>query len=256
MKIKLIIVFLYLFHLHSYVTADEIKVGVFIHSPIVFQNPKTKEAYGPGVDYIKAVITEMGHSADVMILPMSRMILYLKIGAIDMGLEVGKTEARTVFLYYSDLPVYYSKPAIAVLKGNKLDKINTINDLKGMTIGYLLGAFQGNFFNNSAAVKFDLVSADEWLKQNLAKLIAKRVDAVLDQNAYSLVAEARSMGIEKKIKLLYLPVDMIEGYAIFSKKSPNSIRWLQEFNSVNRSGKYNENRMIEDYLNTINIAIP
>ncbi|WP_419663075.1 extracellular solute-binding protein, family 3 [Desulfosarcina variabilis str. Montpellier] len=115
-------------------TADEIKVGVHIHSPIVFHNSITNEPDGPGVDYIRAMIKEMGHTAEIMVLPLSRIMLYLKTSQIDMTLEFGETEDRKAFVYYSDLPVLITTPSLAVLKGSKPSKINSIKDLRGITM--------------------------------------------------------------------------------------------------------------------------
>jgi polar amino acid transport system substrate-binding protein len=232
----------------SGIHAADAKVGVFVHAPLVQQATNSSEPTGPTIDYITVVLKQMGYTPVISILPLRRILAGLQSGDIDITLEIGISKDREEFLYYSDKPIYISKPAITVLATNKLSCINSINDLKGLKIGYLSGAELGVFFRNTPDVKFDLISGDTWLRQNLEKLLAGRIDAAFDQNDVSYLDEAKKMGIIDKIKTIPLPGTGNKGYIVFSKKSPKGKALLDAFNKVAATGKYDENTMIDDYM--------
>jgi len=87
-----------------------------------------------------------------------------------------------------------------------------------MRIGYILGAYPGSFFSGVTDVVFDNVAGDSWISQNLGKLLAGRIDGVLDQNEYSCLEEARRQGVEDKIRVLPLPVDQIQSYLVYGER--------------------------------------
>lgn len=240
--------FISIYLLFSCIYATEAKVGVFVHAPLVQQATETSEPTGPTIDYIKAMISAMGYTPVISVLPLRRILAGLQSGDIDITLEIGRSADRKAFLYYSDKPIYISRPSITVLTTNKLSGINSIDDLKGLKIGYLAGAELGGFFRNSPDVKFELISGDTWLRQNLEKLLAGRIDAAFDQNAVSYLDEAKKMGIIDKIKTIPLPGTGNEGYIVFSKRSPIGKTLLEAFNKVAATGKFDENKMIDEYM--------
>jgi polar amino acid transport system substrate-binding protein len=233
----------------SVIYATDVKVGVFVHAPLVQQATKTSAPTGPTIDYIKVMITEMGYTPVISVLPFQRVIADLKSGDIDMSLEFGKHGDRETFLYFSEKPIHIMKPSLTLLVTNKLTSIHSINDLRGLKIGYLLGAVKAHFFDNAPTdITFELISGDTWVRQNLEKLLAGRIDAAFDQNAVSYLNEAKNMGVIDKVKTIPLPVEGTEGFVVFSKKSPNAKALLDAFNKVVATGKYDENKMIDDYM--------
>jgi len=235
---------------YSCIHATDAKVGVFVHAPLVQQATKTSPPTGPTIDYITAMIREMGFTPVISILPYQRVMSGLKSGEIDMTLEIGKYAERETFLYFSDKPVHLMKPSLTFLASNKLTTIRSIDDLRGMKIGYLVSAIKSNFFDNTPSdVTFDLINGDTWVRQNLEKLLAGRIDAAFDQNAVSYLDEAKKLGVTHKIKTIPLPGEGTEGYVVFSKKSPNGKILLDAFNKVAATGKYDEDKMIDDYMN-------
>ncbi|HMA64284.1 MAG: substrate-binding periplasmic protein [Fibrobacterota bacterium] len=243
-----VVFFVSLYLLFSDTFATDVTVGVFVHAPLVQQITKTSEPSGPTIDYITAVLKEMGYTPVISILPLRRILAGLQSGDIDITLEIGISAERKTYLYYPNKPIYISKPSITVLATNKLICINSIDDLRGMRIGYLAGAELGGFFRNAPDVKFELISGDTWLRQNLEKLLAGRIDAAFDQNNVSYLDEAKKMGIVDKIKTIPLPGTGNEGYIVFSKKSPIGKDLVDAFNRVAATGKYDENKIIDDYM--------
>jgi polar amino acid transport system substrate-binding protein len=227
--------------------ADEIRVGVFVHAPNVFAHADTGVPYGPTVDYIRAVIAEMGHQANITVMPLSRVIKGLETGEIDCALDLSRTPEREKFLFFPDMPSLVFKPSLTVLAGSKLSRVVSANDLEGLRIGYLAGASPGPFFENAKNIRYELISGDTWVRQILGMLIAGRVDAALDQNAYSYLAEAKRQGLENRIRVIELPGGGTGFYVTFSKKSPNAPLWLTQYNALNTKEIYNETRLVSEF---------
>jgi ABC-type amino acid transport substrate-binding protein len=228
--------------------AETVRIGVFTHYPIVMQNPADGRPDGPGVEYAKAVARALGYEPETRLLPVSRIISYLKNGELDMAIGFGMTEERKAYLLYADEPSIVYHPSITVLSGHRLGEISSVNDLAGMKIGYLLGAYTGSFFKGAQAVEFDLISGDRWIEQNLGKLLLGRIDGILDQNDYSCIAAARRKGVEDKVKVLRLPVEGVKSYVVFSKASPKGTRLLRAFNELDKSAAPNQRDFIEGSL--------
>lgn len=239
--------FLFLVLTHA-IHAETVRIGVFTHYPIVMQNATDGQPYGPGVEYAKAVARALGYEPEVRSLPVSRIISYLKTGELDMAIGLGITEERKAFLHYADEPSIVYHPSITVLSEHRLEAITSVNDLAGMKIGYLLGAYPGSFFKDTRVVEFDLISGDRWIDQNLGKLLLGRIDGILDQNDYSCVAAARRMGVEDRVKVLRLPVEGVKTYIAFSKASPKGTRLLRSFNALDKSSAPNQKNFIEGSL--------
>lgn len=228
--------------------AESLRIGVFPHQPIVMLNPVDGTPSGPGVEYAKAIARALGYEPVVVALPIARLISYLKSGAIDMSLELGMTEERKSFLLYSDEPSIVYHPSLTVRAEHRLDSITSVNDIAGMRIGYLLGAYPGSFFTNAAGVEFETVAGDTWIAQNLGKLLSGRIDAILDQNDYSCIAEARRQGVEGRIKVFRLPGEGVKSYVVFSKASSKAESLLRAFNALDASTAPDERAFIEESL--------
>jgi ABC-type amino acid transport substrate-binding protein len=159
-----------------------------------------------------------------------------------------KTEDRETFLFYPAHPTYTMVQSLTVLSTNKLNEIQSINDLDNTKIGYLFGANIGPFLSSSSAIQFEFVSGDDWIQKNLAKLLSGRIDAALDNNAYSYLAEAKKQGVDDKIKTIPLPGKGTEFYVVFSKKSSRGFELVQKYNDIMYKGLFNEQIMIEEFL--------
>lgn len=228
--------------------AEIVKIGIYLHPPLVMKNAPDGEPYGPGVDYAKAAALAMGYEPKMELLPIARLMSYLKDGSIDMGLEFGMTGERNEYLLYSENTCLITKPSLTVRAEYPLASIKSIKDISGMRIGYILGAYPGSFFAGNTDVVFDNVAGDSWIAQNLGKLLAGRIDAILDQNEHSCLAEARRQGLENRIKVLQLPVERIQSYVVFSRASPKAESLLRAFNALGKSPDLDENALLLKYL--------
>lgn len=229
--------------------AETLRIGVFIHSPVVMQDAPGREPYGPGIDYAKAVARALGYEPKIELHPIARILSYLEKGSIDMSLEFGINEERKAFFFFADKPCYLYNASLTVLADHPLDSLSSNADIAGMKIGYILGAYQGVFFDGAKDVTFDYATGDYWIPQNLGKLLARRIDAILDQNEYSCLFEARKQGIEDKIKVLTIPGGGFQGYVVFSRSSPKAEALLRAYNAMNASAaRIDENALINEYL--------
>lgn len=228
---------------------EEVKIGVWIHIPHVYQRQNTNEVYGPGIDYIVRVVTGMGYTPLIHLLPLSRIIAQLRTGEIDLSLEFFKTPEREEFLWYPDMPAYIMAPALTFLASHPIEHIRSIEDLQGMRIGYLQDAVKGSFFDAALNVSFDLISGGGWVRQNLAKLLVGRIDAALDQNAHSYYAEAKNLGVAHLIKTIPLPGQGDNAYVVFSKRSPKGAVLLEKYNQFLKATPFYQMELIEAFLN-------
>lgn len=122
--------------------AEVIKIGLYYHPPIVMK-AVDGEAYGPGVDYAEAIARAMGYEPSVELLPVARLVTYLKNGTIDIALEFGMNDERKKFVHFSEKPCLITNPSLTVMSDNPLTSIQSAKDVSGMRIGYILGAYPG-----------------------------------------------------------------------------------------------------------------
>ncbi len=245
---RLIVVLLLCIALSGRLAADSLRIGVFLHSPLVMRDSPDGDPYGPGVDYAKAVARALGYEAKLVVLPVARILSYLSSGELDMSLEFGMTERRKVFLLYPDDPCLVTQPSLTVRADHRLSSITSVKDISGMRIGYILDAFPGDFFVGAKDVHFDYAPGNSWIAQNLGKLLAGRIDAILDQNEFSCLEEARRQGVEGRVRVLVLPVEGFKSYVVFSRASPKGERLLREYNALAKTPDLDENEMLRAYL--------
>jgi len=243
---KRFITLLLVMSLAAIVSAKDVKIGVFLHFPNVYQETGSTELKGADIRYLNDVFKEMGYTPVYVVLPISRLLATLQSGEVDIAGILLKTPEREAIANFPDTPTVILQPSLFFLTENKLNKINSIDDLKGMTIGYIPTSPIPKFLDAPDKVKFDLLGADNWVEMNLKKLLAGRVDAVLDQNPYSFVAEAKKTGIQSKLKVLPLPVEGTKGYMLFSKKSALGSELLAAYNKILAGKKYNFDKYMND----------
>jgi len=163
-------------------------------------------------------------------------------------LEIAKTEERETYLLYAKKPAYRMVKSLTFLATNPINEIRTIDDLAGMRIGYLLGANLGTFLESSNSIQVEYVGGDDWVRLNLAKLLSGRIDAALDNNAYSYLAEAKRQGVMGTIKTLPLPGEVSDYYVAFSKKSARGAELVRKYDELMETGRFNEQEMLDAFL--------
>lgn len=225
---------------------ETVKVGVFLHSPYVEAMADGKGAEGAGVSYMTAVLTDLGYQAKVIVLPFPRLIASLESGEVDMTFDLAKNPEREAFAFYSDRPTMVVKPVLFFRKDHPISSITSVNDLQGLRIGYLTGSTIPKAIDVPDVYKLDLMSGTDQAKTNLGKLIAKRIDAILDLNPYSYMIEAKKIGAQNQIKSIPLPGDGTEFFVLFSKKSKLGADLVAAFNKQAATGTFQYTRFIDE----------
>ena len=213
--------------------ADVVKIGFHGLKPHCFVEEGTGKAKGAAVLLTSALWADAGYMVEwVGPLPFPRLVDMLKEGSLDGALPLVKNSDREEFAYFPEKPLLVTYPSFTVLKTNRLEAIDTIADVKGFRIGFLKGEDQTGFLaNNASSLTIELLPGEDWISQSLKKLIAGRLDAVYDLNAWSVPFEAKLAGIFNKIKVIKVPGALGAQYIVISKKAPRAEELRQKLNA-------------------------
>jgi len=155
------------------------------------------------------------------------------------------SEERAKIMAFSETPFFSEPSGLAVLSSNPIEAISSVEDLKGMTVGYAIGGYLTPFMRDDSIV-FDLLSNSNYHRVNLERLNLGRIDAVYAPGKSSLAYNIRAMGLKDEIKLLELPEPFNSYYVVFSKKAPDLVRKYDEaFKKIN--GKQFYLKKLEPY---------
>jgi len=206
----------------SKVEAKELKIGYFINSPHV-TNVESKSPEGALVDWFEQYIQprmQMGLNWEENKTPVRRLLQRLKEGKVDIGIFFVKSPKREKFLYYPTTPFLVSTPSLLVKSSFTLNKINNLNEIRTLNIGFVDGGFIPSILENKN-IQFILMSGSEPQKRNVEMMMLNRLDAVFAPQDISLHYLVRKLGLADDAKVLNLPLPDMQIYAVFSKKSTN-----------------------------------
>ncbi len=211
-----------------------ITMGFFNLSPHTFVEPGSDTPMGAGIDYFNAHAELMGYSVEwVGPLAFPRLISDLEAGAVDGAVFLSRSPDREEFLHYADRPFVTLNAVLAVNQNHPLQEVTSPEDIRGMTVGFLADSAMGPFMTDNAdIVTFDNIAGQNWMEQNIRKLVNERLDAVFDRNSFSIQYEANRLGLADQIRILTLPEPPGLVYAGFSKKSPQGQALVEAFNAV------------------------
>jgi polar amino acid transport system substrate-binding protein len=180
-------------------------------------------------------------------LPPSRLLSALKDGEINAVALLAKNPEREKTFDFPNEMFFAMEAGIAVLKENKLVKINSTEDLFGLNLGFFKEGFIPPGLKNDK-IKWDLVSAPDWQQVNFTKLTAGRIDGAFNPENLSLIFEANKTGIKDKVKILTIPNTTASLYSVFSKKDNGKflVKYNQAVAKISLKDKYKE--LIKKYL--------
>lgn len=217
-------------HLHA--EQIHLKMGYFAVPPHLFQT-NDNEKRGALIDFFDQQILKDSQFTAQWYGPNThaRLMQMLANGDIDGMALLIKTEEREKFLYYSHTPFYQPQSVMIFLKESTIDTIQSADDLTGQKIGFLLGIKGTPFLSeNKDKLTMDSISGKDWIKRNLMRLQAKRIDAVFIPELAVAHDEIAKMNIGEQIKLLNVPEPPLQLYFVFSKKSRYALQILKHFN--------------------------
>jgi len=174
-----------------------------------------------------AVMAARGYKAEFYKLPFKRALLDAEVGKYDGIYGVYFSPKRSKVFAYSD-KIYDVETSFFKMKDRDLP-YQGIADLEGYTVGHINGAANGQEFER--ARHFDKTALTNKV-QMLRMLEAGRVDFILDaRNVVPQIIRSKLPHLVSKIEVLEPSFRSRGIYAAFSKKSPNYLQDLKEFNA-------------------------
>ena len=227
-------------------------MGYFQHQPHQYVN-KEGQVKGATITYFEKIANKMGYEVEwVGPLPLIRLYAYFEKGKeIDGVAHILKILDFEKYLYFGDKHYHLAQPIIAVTKENKLDKITSIEQIKGYRLWYLTVHSPSPFIrDNISHLQMWLVAPGKAMwRQSLKTLMAGRVDAIHDLNTFSIPYVAKKMNIDHQIKTLLLPEPPEPVYVGFCKNSPRGKLLLEKYNKAQAELKFDH----DDYEKLIQI---
>ncbi len=209
--------------------AETITVGYFLVEP--HSNLKNGKHVGAVIDYWKDHVSP---KMNVNIkfagpYPVPRLINEAIHGKINVIALLAKNQERIKILDFPDKPFVININAIAFLKGHKIEKINKIDNLRGMNLGFFAKGFIHPLLKNNN-IKWSLTYKTDWSKINLKLLSYRRIDGFYSPNLNVLKYNISINNIKDKVKILTIPGTETGLYSLFSKKDKG--RYLKIYNQV------------------------
>lgn len=148
-----------------------IKLATLNWPPYVFEKGDKK---GFAYDLVQRAFEEKGYKVTIDFIPWQRLLKQVKEGKYDGGFPAYFSEERSKI--YNVSPSYLDGPLVfAKLKERKIEYTD-LNSLKPFTIGVIRGYINEKEFDKADFLTKEAVNNE---KQNLQKLLKKRVDLVV-----------------------------------------------------------------------------
>lgn len=202
-------------------SAEEIlRIGYFDLSPHVLgvENGHPK---GAAISYFEEFIAphlDVEVVWDPMVTPPTRLIKQLRNGEKDAMIFLGWTEERSSYLRYPN-PYLILSETLAFRTEHPLDQVRAIDDLYGLTVGFLVGGRIPDALQDER-ISYDLIAGKQLMERNLTKLLRGRIDAVYVPLPVAFERIVEQEGVKGQVKLL--PIEFlkpVEIYTVFSQKT-------------------------------------
>ena len=185
---------------------------------------------GAAIFYLQEnIFPESEYTISWKFLPFARVLSELSAGRIDCAILIAKTTQREQEFKYPDNYLYQTKNGLIVLKNRQLTEVVSLDQLKGMRLGHVVGSVRPTELGQLGVV-FENISGKDFTRRNIKKLEKNRIDAVYVPTLSHAKYEYGKMGDRSDVN--FLPLPMIEGhklYVVFRKDIPESI--LNDFNA-------------------------
>ncbi|BBE32083.1 ABC transporter substrate-binding protein [Tepiditoga spiralis] len=198
--------------------------------------------------FFSRVVTDsfknVGIKVEYGFFPWKRSYVLAENGSWDGSLGWSRNEEREKSFYYSD-PVIELKDFLFYKKDKKI-KFESYEDLRGKTIGIVIGYYYGKEFEKAQKAgifKVDQSTSDEI---NLKKLLAGRIDCTI--LTYDIAMDILKNKFKKEeieqITNTKKPTKVSPYYLILNKKDKNNENIIKLFNKglkqLKESGKYDQ----------------
>lgn len=213
-----------------------LRLAVFQLEPFMMEDPLSKAACGAVIDYWKEYIgPRLGYGIEVVgLFPSNRVMSMLEQGDIDIAPLFTKIPERELKFLFPQNHFYEVQACLMVLPDNPIREIKNQEDLFGLRVGYLEGAFIPPIMVHPR-ITIELITNTEYREINYKKLIYGRIDAWLDINRMSLQYFLKNNRYEENVRLVNLPTEKSKLYSIF-RKTLQGEQLIKEYEPVNLEG--------------------
>ncbi len=227
-KIFLSIIFGYIFLLSSLLLAQEITKITLIQDPwppYTFGKAGEIPSRGFAVEISKEIFQRLNIQTDLMLFPWKRCLLQLKLGEKDGIMLLTKNTERQEYMDFTDKlmdsqdMIWYYPEKFKAHVGKEFSW-DTFRDLKPYKIGHTAGFNYGERYDEAVREHNLIEEYANTDEQNFKKLFRGRIDIfVCNDNAAYEVFNIHPE-LKGKFKFAKKPLQRVEYFMAFSKKSP------------------------------------
>jgi len=216
------------------------------------------EIVGVGIDVLKIIFQDLGIEVSSRYVgPWKRILRKIELGEVDILCGGYITDDRLEYMAFSEEPLSADPTAVFVWH-TRVFPFETLDDLKGIRFGEVLGESQGQEFD-AWRKKYASVEEVPTSILNIKKLQANRIDAFVT-GLYSGLLHVKREGYAGRIIPLKHPVNTEYLHIGISKKS-KYIQYLPQINQklreLHRNGTIE--RLIQyhlEYYSATQLGIP
>jgi len=170
---------------------------------------------GIDVDQVKLAARRLNINMDIVAMPFSRMLVQMKEGELDCMFAAYKTPEREIYMDFTSVPNHVSS-LMFFQRRDSNTKYNSIDDLKGLTIGLVRGHKVSEDFDAALDNGWFTVEKVNEHEQNFRKLSFGRLDLVLvNRHVGGYILKKTNIA---NIQTLPVALTKQPAYLTFSKK--------------------------------------
>lgn len=192
-------------------------IGVYELSPHMVTEGQS-EPTGAVVDFAREVIGKHGEFGPLewRCANFARSLRELEAGKIDVVFMVAKNEQRTKLFRYSSQPLFETRSAIITLKGGKLARVSSLEQLRGTHLGHANGSIIPDYLK-ALEVDMQPIAGDDYFNRGLKMVELKRFDAYFAPTLTNAQYTIKKYEGADALVVQPLPVEPLALYAVFSK---------------------------------------
>ena len=195
----------------GYGEAKKLRVAYTDWFPYTYE--ENGAAAGFEIEIFDAVIKQMQLEAEYTQYPWKRCLMSLEHGQADVLISLLKTPEREGYTIYPETSISISKTMLFTTLDKTIEFSGSYQDLKGYTIGVIMGFSYGEAFDSADYLTKDEAADAPML---IAKLLKGRDDVAVE-NQVVVKASALKMGVQDQLRFLEPPIHTQKLYAGFSK---------------------------------------
>jgi len=230
--------------------AETVRMGYFNLPPHHYADGNPAQPRGASIVYFEAAAKHMGVEVEwVGPLPLSRLFEYLQTGRVDGTVGFPDYSGFKGILHYPKTCMFLARPVLMVERDNPLDRISTIDDIRGYRIGVnvsILNRYTPLIDEHRNLISLEALGGERWIEQNIRKLITDRIDAFYDRQSYSMLFVAEEMGLRDQVKILEVPDPPTPMCVVFSIIAPLGESLVERFNAATPLIELNYEEVIQE----------